>query len=59
MSSSASYNSLAGAGNLRVRIIKTSPIPEQWTLVKETNMEAREPCEVSYNFNIENSPKLL
>ena len=53
MSRSGSMGSLAsgGSGERRaanqVRIMHNAPLPEQWTLVREVNMERREPCEVS------------
>ncbi len=30
-----------------VTVARAVPPPEQWTLVRELNMEKREPCEVS------------
>lgn len=28
------------------RVVRAAPPPEQWTLVRELNMEKRDPCEV-------------
>jgi len=53
MSGSGSMASLASGGSAerqggnQVRIMHNAPPPEQWTLVREVNMERREPCEVS------------
>ena len=53
MSESGSMGSLASGGSAdrraanQVRIMHNAPPPEQWTLVREVNMERREPCEVS------------
>lgn len=52
MSRSGSIGSLASGGSgerqaaNQVRIMHNAPLPEQWTLVREVNMERREPCEV-------------
>ena len=35
----------------QVRIMHNAPLPEQWTLVREVNMERREPCEV-YQYKV-------
>ena len=49
-SSPASLVSDGSTAGLRLtspaRIVRNAPPPEQWTLVKELNMEKREPCEV-------------
>lgn len=47
MASLASGGSAERQGGNQVRIMHNAPPPEQWTLVREVNMERREPCEVS------------
>ena len=38
--------SLSGCALPVVRITLNAPAPDEWTLVREMNMEKREPCEV-------------
>ncbi len=47
-SESSSVNLPAYKNMPQVRILKFRPAPEEWVLVRERNMEGREPCEVSY-----------
>lgn len=41
-----SRTSVSGGPHRAVRIPSNAPAPDQWTLVREVNMEKREPCEV-------------
>ena len=43
----SSRASLSGGGLPALRIPVNVPAPDEWTLVREVNMEKREPCEVS------------
>ena len=45
--SDVSHTNLSGGALRGVRISTNVPAPEEWTLVREANMEKREPCEVS------------
>lgn len=44
--SSESVGSQTSSRHTPVRVLKTQPPPDEWTKVKEVNMENRAPCEV-------------
>lgn len=57
--SSASFGSHGHAnmnsGTVQVKIMKSLPPPDEWTMVKEMTMENRAPCEVKFAANYNGS----